>query len=178
MPKAHHGRCVQRGHRRAARDKKDGDGPMTTPAANIVAAAREAEAKWRIPSSVSIAQFALESGWGQHAPGRDPFGMKPRSGKFDPAQLLMTTEWSKARGYYKVSQMFRTFASIADAFLAHAELIATAPVYAAAMAALPDTAAFLERMAAHYATDPLYASKITAIIAGSRLQQYDLGAKL
>lgn len=145
-----------------------------TPSSTVVAAARSAQAKWRIPASVSIAQFALESGWGQHAPGGNPFGMKPRAGKSDPSQMLMTTEWTKARGYYKVPQPFRTFASIADAFVAHAELIATAPVYAAAMAALPDAAAFLDRMAAHYATDPQYASKIATIITGSRLVQYDL----
>ncbi len=140
---------------------------MMTPPADVIAAAQAAERKWRIPASVSLAQWAIESGWGAHSPGSNPFGMKPRKGKNDPQQMLMTTEWSKAKGYYKVPQPFRVFPSISAAFDAHAELLATAPVYAPAMAHLPDVHAFVATLAAHYATDPLYAHKIEAVMGGS-----------
>ncbi len=151
---------------------------MTTIPEDVIAAARAAQTKWRIPAAVSIAQWAIESGWGQHSPGNNCFGMKCRAGRGDAQQMLMTTEHSAARGYYKIAQRFRAFATIASAFDAHAELIATAPVYGKAMAALPDVPTFINRMAAHYATDPLYAAKIKGIIAGHSLGQFniDMGA--
>lgn len=140
----------------------------------VVAAAKAAEARYGVPASTQIAQWAIESGWGAHAPGKNPFGMKPRKGMNDPQQMLNTTEWSKARGYYKVPQPFRVFPSIAAAFQAHAELIATAKVYAEAMAALPNARLFIERMAAHYATDPAYAAKLKSLIVSAGLSQFDL----
>lgn len=149
---------------------------MATVPPDVASAAQAAERKWKIPGSVSLAQWAIESGWGAHSPGNNPFGMKPRAGKNDPQQMLMTTEWSKDRGYYKVPQPFRVFASIAAAFDAHAELLATAPIYAAARALLPKVKAFVEALAPHYATDPLYASKIEAVMGGSaNLYAYNLG---
>lgn len=147
---------------------------MTTVPSDVIAAAQEAQGKYRVPAAVSIAQWAIESGWGHHSPGNNCFGMKCRAGHNDAQQMLMTTEHSPARGYYHVAQPFRAFASLADAFNAHAELLATAPVYAKAMAALPDVPTFIDRMAAHYATDPLYSAKIKAIIAGSKLGQFNL----
>jgi flagellum-specific peptidoglycan hydrolase FlgJ len=145
---------------------------MITPP-EIVTAAKSAQEKWKVPASVSIAQWRIESGNGVHSPGCNPFGMKCRAGKNDPSQLLMTTEFSKDRGYYKVPQAFRKFDTIADAFDAHAELLATAKVYAPAFAKLPDRDGFIEAMAARYATDPLYANKLEAMIQQSALGQYD-----
>lgn len=136
-------------------------------------AAQKAQQHWRVPASVSLAQAIIESGWGVHAPGCNLFGMKCRVGKNDPSQMLSTTEWSKARGYYKVPQAFRVFPTIADAFAAHAQLLATAPVYAPAFAKLPDRNAFIQLMAARYASDPQYAAKLEAMIAQSNLGQYD-----
>ncbi len=139
----------------------------------VIAAARAPQARRHIPASVSIAQWRIESGNGAHQPGNNGFGMKPRKGKDDPCQMLKTTEWN-GKAYVPCLQPFRKFASIEEAFLAHAELIATAPVYAEAMAAFPNRDLFIDRMAAHYATDPLYASKIKSMIAQNGLGQYDL----
>jgi flagellum-specific peptidoglycan hydrolase FlgJ len=135
--------------------------------ADIVAAAQRSHRKWGIPASISIAQWAVESGWGKHAPGNNPFGMKPRKGKNDPQQMLMTREWSKARGNYYLPQPFRVFASIADAFEAHAELLATAPVYAKARAKLPDPRAFADALTGVYATDPKYGTTLKSVMGGS-----------
>lgn len=139
----------------------------------VIAGAVAACRKWRVPASTQAAQWSIESGNGAHSPGCNPFGMKPRAGMSDPQQMLWTTEWSKARGYYRVQQPFRVFPTIAAAFDAHAELIATAKVYAPAMAALPDVGTFIDRMAARYATDPLYARKLTATIAARGFAQLD-----
>jgi flagellum-specific peptidoglycan hydrolase FlgJ len=145
---------------------------MITPP-EVVAAAKASQKRWRIPASVTIAQWRLESGNGVHQPGFNCFGLKCRPGKGDPSQMLMTTEYSKARGYYKVPQAFRKFDSLAASFDAHSELIATAKVYAPAMAKLPDRDKFIDLMGARYATDPLYASKLKTMIRQSNLGAYD-----
>ncbi|WP_242183058.1 glucosaminidase domain-containing protein [Sphingomonas sp. CARO-RG-8B-R24-01] len=147
---------------------------MPQPSPEAIAGARAAQTRTGIPASVSLAQYVIESGWGAHAPGNNPFGMKPRKGMNDPQQLLWTTEWSALRrAFVKVQQPFRVFPSIAAAFEAHAELISTAKVYAPAMAALPNVVTFIERMAARYATDPLYASKLQSLIASAGLRKFD-----
>jgi flagellum-specific peptidoglycan hydrolase FlgJ len=139
-----------------------------------VLAAKAAMKKWRVPASVQLAQWKLESGNGAHSPGNNPFGMKPRKGMGDPCQMLATTEWSALRRrFVPCQQPFRTFPTIAAAFDAHAELLATAKAYAPAMAALPSRDAFIDRMAARYATDPAYAAKLKAIISSAGLALYD-----
>ncbi len=140
----------------------------------IIAGALAAQKKWREPASVQVAQWKIESGNGAHSPGCNPFGMKPRAGKDDPCQSLATLEWSaRLRKMVPCQQPFRVFPTIAAAFDAHAELIATAKVYAPAMAALPDVDRFIDLMAARYATDPLYASKLKAVIRAGGLGVLD-----
>lgn len=98
----------------------------------------------------------------------------------DPSQQLGTNENIKGKVVHLL-QPFRVFPSIEAAFDAHAELLATAPVYAPAMACLPTGAcpteaaieAFIDKMAGHYATDPLYGSKLKAMISHNHLQVYD-----
>lgn len=143
---------------------------MTPP--DIIAAAQKANTRWGVPASVSIAQWKLESGNGAHQPGFNCFGIKARPGEL--AQTLTTTEYSRLRGYYKVAQTFRRFTSIAEAFDAHAQLLATAGVYAKARAALPDVNFYIRLMGARYATDPHYAEKLIAIIDQSGLRQFDV----
>jgi flagellum-specific peptidoglycan hydrolase FlgJ len=148
---------------------------MTAPAipAAVIAAARAAQAKYRVPASVSLAQWALESGWGAHCPGNNPFGIKSMATY--GVQRLMTTE--VVHGHtVKVAQDFCAFADLAQAFDVHAKLLATAHVYAPAMATLPDRGKFIALMAAHYATDPQYAAKIEAVIQSHELAQYDQNA--
>ncbi len=138
----------------------------------VIAAARAAMAATHVPASVSLAQWALESGYGAHCPGGNPFGLKVRAGANDPCRTVLTTEWN-GRVYVKVMQSFRTFPNLEAAFEAHAELLAKAPVYRLAMAALPNVGLFIDRMAARYATAPDYSGKIKALIAHDGLAAYD-----
>ena len=137
------------------------------------AAAQAAQRRWRVPASVSLAQAILETGWGVHAPHGNLFGTKPRAGKHDACYTLSTREWDAGqRRYNTVDQPFRAFASVAEAFDAHGELLATAPVYRPAMAALPDLGRFIDRMAVHYATEPTYAARVKALVMGG-LARFD-----
>lgn len=146
----------------------------------IISAAKSGMTKYRVPASVSMAQWAIESGWGTHSPGYNPFGMKPRKGMNDPQQMLQTHEFVKGKDII-VMQPFRKFPSISAAFDAHAQLLASAPVYAPAMQCIPHDACptpeavdrFIDKMAPRYATDPLYASKLKSMIKTHDLGRYD-----
>lgn len=142
------------------------------PPASICVFAQNAMKQTRVPASSQLAQWIEESGWGAHSPGNNPFGMKPRKGMNDPYQNLMTTEYINKKPV-KVSQPFRVFPSLQAAFIAHAQLISTAPVYAPAMRALPDLQKFVTLMGAKYATAPNYATALMALIKGQGLERYD-----
>ena len=142
--------------------------PNINPA--VISAAQAAARKWLIPASVSLAQWAIESGWGAHSPGNNPFGIKALTGH--PVQTFTTHECVHGH-LVKCEQRFAAFTDIAEAFDCHAKLLATAAVYHAAMGALPDVTKFVARMGPHYATDPQYAAKIMAVITSANLEQYD-----
>jgi flagellum-specific peptidoglycan hydrolase FlgJ len=55
--------------------------------------AMDSEAKTRVPHLVILAQAALESGWGNVAPGNMFFGKKDSDGLNGNEQLLLTTEY-------------------------------------------------------------------------------------
>jgi flagellum-specific peptidoglycan hydrolase FlgJ len=152
----------------------------TQPTDDVAAAARAAMAKWKVPSSVQIAQYAEESGWGHHLPpgSNNPFGIKARlSAKgvpIDPYVIAGTDEQNfNGQAHWHGPQPFRKFSSIADAFDYHAQLLATASAYAPAMAKLPEVVAFVSAMAPHYATATNYAAELMKIINGSNLMAYD-----
>ena len=142
-----------------------------TPAPEVIAAARASQRAWRIPACVSIAQYALESAWGAHSPGNNCFGIKQLSGY--ASQTLMTSEVIHGH-VVRVPQKFAKFRSIAEAFDAHAKLLATSRYYVDAMKHTGSVDEFIAAMAPHYATDPRYGSKLLSIISGSNLRQYDL----
>lgn len=145
----------------------------TQPPPEIVAAARASAARWRIPASVTLAQWALESGWGRHMPpgSNNPFGIKARAG--EPVAAAETREVVGGKDVM-IRAGFRAFASIDDAFDHHAEVLATAGVYAPARACLPNVDAFCAGLTGRYATDPRYGDELVAVIRGSNLRQYDI----
>ena len=50
------------------------------------------EKSHKIPALLTLAQAALESGWGEHAPGNNFFGIKAGTKWTGPTQTLMTSE--------------------------------------------------------------------------------------
>lgn len=138
----------------------------------VVAGACAAMAKWGIPASVSLAQFALESGWGKHMPpgSNNPFGIKAVGGQ---AAVDVPTHEFVHGHMITETQPFAVFSSIAAAIDAHARLLASIPAYAAARAKLPDASAFAMALTGVYATDPNYGAKLCSLIRASGLAQYD-----
>lgn len=143
-------------------------GPAIPP--NVVVAAVLAHHKWEVPASVSIAQWALESGWGRHVPpnSNNPFGIK--ASMTDPHVEAWTTEVYNGRTV-RIMARFRKYASLAQAFDAHGQLLSTK--YPRAMACASNPLAFAYALTGRYATDPKYGSKLVQIMKQYKLLQYD-----
>jgi len=132
-------------------------------------AAQESEKKYGIPAGVTYAQWALESGYGKHTPAgsNNPFGIKARAGQ--PFVSALTTEVINGQTV-RVRQNFAKFNSLADAFDAHAKLLATSRYYAGARAHKNDAGAFADALTGVYATDPNYGAKLRAIMNSAAVQ--------
>ena len=146
---------------------------MTQPTSEAITASRLAMSKWKIPASIQLGQWALESAWGTKSSGPfNWFGMKAINGQ--PSVMVPTHE--VYRGVrIAVTLPFRKFDSTAQAFDAHAKLLATGAPYAHARALLPAIFAFCDALTGVYATDPHYGDELGAVIRGSNLTRYDLG---
>lgn len=137
----------------------------------VIAAAQAASKKWKVPASVSLAQWIIESGWGKHEPpgSNNPFGIK--AGKGSASVSAPTHEFVHGR-YVPTTARFAKFASLAGAFDAHAKLIANRPAYRRAMQATT-AEQFAERLQGVYATDPHYGGKLVATMREYGLEKYD-----
>jgi hypothetical protein len=95
---------------------------------DVIAAAQAADLKWTIFASVSLAQWAVESDYGRAMPrgSNNPFGIKAIGDQ--PYVAAWTHETIGAR-YVKIVQRFAKFGGVADAFDAHARLLATSGYY-------------------------------------------------
>lgn len=135
-------------------------------------AAKACQAKTGVPAALTMAQWALESGWGAHMPGYNCFGIKSYPGCF-ATQSLLTTEYVDGRPQ-EIAQKFAAFQSIEACFEKHAELLKSGPVYAAAWESFEqsrDAEALARGIALHYATDPLYGAKLVALMRSTRVRQ-------
>jgi len=140
-----------------------------------IIAAQKAQKQYGVPSSVSLAQFAIESAYGTRMPSgsRNPFGMKAVGDQ--PFVLANTGEVIGGKSV-TVKAKFRKFASFDEAFEEHAKLLATKPVYADAMVAWKDKNDLeggIRLMAKKYATDPHYAESLLFLIRAQKLADYD-----
>lgn len=141
---------------------------------DIIDAAKASQAKWGIPASISIAQWAVESGYGKHMPpgSNNPFGIKARKG--EPSVGARTREVLGGKTVY-ITDGFRKFDSIADAFDKHGEFLATRKPYARARTKLPDPDAFADALTGVYATDPNYGKVLKGLMRSANLYQYNGG---
>lgn len=140
--------------------------------AEVITAAQASQTKWGVPASVTIAQWALESGWGRHLPSgsNNPFGIKAKAG--EPFVTASTREFIDGK-WITEDQNFRKYASFSEAFDAHAQLLATAQAYALARSYIADVPAYVTAMAKVYANAPNYGSMLITIIQADNLFRYD-----
>lgn len=135
--------------------------------ADAIAASKESEARSGIPALVTFAQWVQESGWGKKMSGKNnPFGIKARKG--EAGTDVVTHEVINGKRVRMV-QRFADYDSMADAFTAHANLLAKGKPYSKARTHLDDPFAFADALTGVYATDPKYGSKLKKIM-GDMLQ--------
>lgn len=149
--------------------------------AEIVAAAQTAEHETRIPAAVSLAQWAIESGYGRFMPAgsNNPFGIK--AGKGQPSVIAHTREEHANGSSYYIDAAFRKFATIGEAFVGHGGLLAHGAPYASAYKLLPvsgtatpaQVEAFTREMAKHYATAHNYADVLISLMRSRNLYAID-----
>lgn len=136
-----------------------------------------------VPALVIMAQAALESSWGDSAPGHMYFGMKDSDGVNGNEQLLRTTEYDKTSTkkypqilsvkwdsvrkmyHYIVKDYFRKYNTPADSFTHHAQILSSKKRYRIAMAHKNEPYLFAAEIhKAGYATDPDYTKKLHTLM--------------
>lgn len=141
--------------------------------AEIIQAAQDAERAYPcVPACVTLAQWAVESGFGQHIPpgSNNYFGIKAVAGQ--ASVMAMTSEYLAGR-WVKMQCPFAKYPTALGSFLAHAHLLATSGYYAAARAD-KGWQQFVIDMAKHYATAPTYAVTITHMIEVNHLDAFNI----
>ena len=142
-------------------------------------AANAAQAQSGIPASFILAQAGHESGWGKHeirkADGSTSFnlfGIKAGSSWTGKVAEVATTEYVDGQAV-STKARFRAYDSYAAAFKDYASMIGSNPRYAAVAQSGGSVQGFAQGLQkAGYATDPMYAAKLTrAINATLRAQR-------
>ncbi|HEY9070109.1 MAG TPA: glucosaminidase domain-containing protein [Candidatus Ozemobacteraceae bacterium] len=126
-----------------------------------------------VPASVTLAQAALETGWGASTIGdaKNLFGIK---GTGPAGSLTVPTQEYVNGSYITINDSFRKYNTWQESFDDHAKLITQASRYANCMNYKNDPDQFArELQRAGYATDPEYADKLISIMRSNNLYQYD-----
>lgn len=124
------------------------------------------EASTGVPAELTVAQWALESGWGLYEPGNNCFGIKVYPGCYG-VQSLRTVEVVDGVSHSVIGE-FATFATLAGCFQMHACIICEGKPYARAWQqykASGNVLALIQCIAPIYASAPNYAATLTAIVA-------------
>ena len=141
---------------------------------DVIAAAQMAQAQTGCLASVSLAQWAQESGFGKYQlHANNPFGMKWHKGSKYGYVSVLTKEWENGH-YVTVPARFIAFPSIESAFLEHGKMLMDPQgPYKSAIQYKADWRRFIETIAPIYATDPNYALHLISIVLSFGLAQYD-----
>ena len=141
---------------------------------DIASAAQTSQVHWKVPASVTLAQWAVESAWGAAMPpdSNNPFGIKAVGGQ--PGVESGTHEVVNGVDT-ATSARFRKFDSLAEAFDLHGKLLATNKVYAPAMQMAANPDAFADALTGVYATDPKYGFTLKWVMRTYGFGQYDGG---
>lgn len=140
----------------------------------IAAAAQASAIKTRVPASFCIAEGALESGWGNHAPGNNLFGVKADKSWHGDITTKLTRECVNGVWHTETAN-FRAYPDWQGCMDDHAAFFHSNPRYTDCFN-FTDGPRFAQAVAdSGYATDPNYAKTLLSIINSHQLEQYDKG---
>lgn len=137
-------------------------------------ASRASSALSGLPAGVTVAQAALESGWGRSELSRvanNYFGIKAH-GKH--ASVLMPTVEVIAGERKKLNAKFARYENIDQCFEDRDRLIRSSAFYAEACAKAGDPQSFIRALAHHWATDPAYGEKLLRVYHENGFHTLDL----
>jgi flagellum-specific peptidoglycan hydrolase FlgJ len=127
-----------------------------------------------VPASVTLAQAALESGWGKSGlstKGNNFFVIK---GEGPAGHVLMPTKEFLNGKWVTVNAKFRKYDSPAGSFADHGKFLRENRRYANAFKHTDNAAQFAREIhKAGYATDPAYSDKLIAMIKKYDLERFD-----
>jgi len=129
-----------------------------------------------VPPQFLVAHSALESAWGKSeiktangSPSYNLFGVKAGRSWQGPSVEVQTTEY--VEGVAQSSrEKFRVYGSYAEAFRDYASLLKNNPRFSAVLGQKDGTQFARSLQQSGYATDPLYADKLSRIINGTTLR--------
>ena len=132
--------------------------------------ARQAARQLGVSPVTLLAQAALETDWGRKVPqdvsggtSNNLFGIKATGAWSGPAVVSSTQEYSGGVAG-TVKAQFRSYDSMSQCFQDYVDLLKSNPRYAGALGTGGDIQAFGSALQqGGYATDPAYASKLTAV---------------
>ena len=127
-------------------------------------AACQSSSESGMPARVTVAQAALESGWGNSKLAREAnnyFGIKA-CGKQE--KVRMSTVEVENGTSIATEANFARYGSMQECFAGRDQILLHGAVYAQARLHLDDEVAFIAAMARHWATDSHYAAKLTAVL--------------
>ncbi|HET6719068.1 MAG TPA: flagellar assembly peptidoglycan hydrolase FlgJ, partial [Rhodocyclaceae bacterium] len=138
--------------------------------------ALEASTTTGLPPHLLVAHAALESGWGKSEPRRadgspsyNLFGVKAGKRWAGTTVDAATTEFENGQAQARVEK-FRAYGSYQEAFQDYANLLAASPRFSSVVAANNGTDFANSLQQSGYATDPMYAAKLSRIIQGKTLR--------
>lgn len=143
----------------------------------IVPSAQSYQQKHGIFASVTLAQAALETGWGRFIPrdkytGKESYNLFGVKGQGPAGSVVCDTqEWDGSQ-YITVEAEFAAYNSWEESLAGHNEVLLK-PWYKPVRDATNWRAACMYLQSCGYATDPYYGAKLIRIIEEYRLYEHD-----
>ena len=140
--------------------------------------------RYGVPASITLAQAALESGWGSSGltlNANNFFGIKDfPNDEWHAENYVANTKEFKDGSYYSLPQPFRKYTTPQGSFNDHATFLEKNSRYKKLFSIpVADTVGWATGLkAAGYATDPTYASKLINMVNTYNLKQYDQKAEV
>lgn len=147
--------------------------PPSSFIAMLLTGAQDCHRSTGIPASVTIAQAALESSWGERVRGNNLFGIKANKAWKGKTVDVPTHEVIKGRRVFVVDK-FRAYDSWVECIMDRACFLKANPRYAKCFCETTGEGWARAMAAAGYATDPEYAEKLIAVMRGRQMSQYDV----
>lgn len=140
--------------------------------AALLPAAQDCQKKLGIPASITLAQAAIESAWGERAIGNNLFGIKADSSWKGPVTMFHTHEVIN-RVLTPCVCRFRLYKTWADSIADHGEFLKANKRYAPCFEQTTVEGWAHGLQAAGYSTSPTYAETVLAVIHGRTMERYD-----